>query len=71
MFLKHQISILEWFSKGSSDTEDWSNDTENSALSSNEKKNINIPQYYSIYSRFDQINASLVSIRNVQNLTDF
>ncbi len=71
MFLKHQIRILEWFSKGSSDTEDWSNDTENSALSSNEKKYINIPQYYSIYCRFDQINASLVSIRNVQNLTDF
>ncbi len=31
MFLKQQISILE-ISKGSCDTEDWSNDAENTAL---------------------------------------
>ncbi len=30
MFLKHQISILEWFLKDTG--EDWSNDAENSGI---------------------------------------
>ncbi len=36
MFLEHQFSTLEIISEGSCDTEDWSNDAENSALTSQE-----------------------------------
>jgi len=51
-------------SKGSCDTEDWSNDAENSALHHRNKLNFAPPLYYMFYSIFDQINAYLVSIRD-------
>ncbi len=55
--------------EGSCDTEDWSNDAENSALSWRDKKKIHSCVYtvymymYEIYCIFEQISAALVSIR--------
>jgi len=48
-------------SKGSCDTEAWSNDAKNSALPSQEYFT---SQYYCFYCIFDQMNAALVSIRD-------
>jgi len=57
--------------KGSCDREDWSNGAENSALHLKNKyhqKQLNcntISQYYCFSCILDQINAALVSIRDI------
>jgi len=72
----HQISVL-WFLKDHV-TEDWSNDAETSALSSQKKNDMlnykiqsssfklysTISQYCCFHRFFYQINAALVSIRD-------
>ncbi len=74
MFLE-QISILEWFSQGSCDTEDWSNDAENSSLASHEKnytlkyiKHIRqfIDLCFLLY--FWSINSAFVSKETLENI---
>ncbi len=72
MFPNQHIRII---SEVSCDTENWSNDAENSTLITgiNYKLflNSNILQYYRFYCIHHQINAALVSKRDVKNINVF